>query len=149
MLDALRQLPELLEARATKRAPTGWLDAARIAADIVPAGWWRQLVFPPDRPKETANRAAYVFCVLEQFHQRLRRRDVYASASTRWADPRARLLSGPAWEAARGPALNALQLPTEPDALLTEEAHALDEAWRQVAASLENGGDFSVDGDGR
>ncbi len=149
VLDALRQLPELLEARATKRAPTGWLDAARIAADIVPAGWWRQLVFPPDRPKEAAHRAAYVFCVLEQFHQRLRRRDVYASASTRWADPRARLLSGPAWEAARGPALNALQLPTEPDALLTEEARALDEAWRQVAASLENGGDLSVDADGR
>jgi hypothetical protein len=85
---ALRQLPELLEARATKRAPAGWLDAARIAADVVPTGWWRQLVFPPDRPEETAHRAAYVFCMLEQFHQRLRHRDVYASASTRWADPR-------------------------------------------------------------
>jgi TnpA family transposase len=149
VLDALSRLPELLAARATKRAPTGWLDAARIAADVVPAGWWRQLVFPPDRPEETAHRAAYVFCVLEQFHQRLRRRDVYAAASTRWADPRARLLSGPAWEAARGPALNALQLPTEPDAMLTEEARALDEAWRQAAASLGSGGDLSVDADGR
>lgn len=82
VLDALRELPELLEARATKRAPAGWLDAARIAADVVPVGWWRRLVFPPGRPEGAAHRAAYVFCVLEQLHQRLRRRNVYASGST-------------------------------------------------------------------
>ena len=148
-LDALRQLPELLVARATKRAAAGWLDATRIATDVVPAGWWRQLVFPPDRPEGAAHRAAYVFCVLEQLHQHLRRRDVYASASSRWGDPRAKLLSGPAWEAARGPALNALQLPEEPDALLAEDAQALDETWRQVSASLGDGDEFSIDADGR
>ncbi|MGH9222730.1 MAG: Tn3 family transposase, partial [Acidimicrobiales bacterium] len=148
-LDALRQLPELLEARATKRTPAGWLDAARIASDVVPPGWWRQLVFPPDRPEGTAHRAAYVFCVLEQLHQHLRRRDAYAAASSRWADPRAKLLSGSAWEAARGPALNALQLPDDPDDLLGEDARALDDTWRQVARALGERGQFSVDADGR
>jgi hypothetical protein len=109
-LAALRQLPELLETRATRRVPAGWLDATRIASEIVPAGWWRQLVFPPDRPEGAAHRAAYVFCVLEQLHQRLRRRDVYAAASGRWGDPRAKLLSGPAWGG--GPRPGAQRPPT-------------------------------------
>ena len=29
--------------------PTGFLDARRVAVDLVPAGWWRQLVFAPGR----------------------------------------------------------------------------------------------------
>jgi len=75
VLDALRQLPALLDARATRRVPAGYLDATAVAADVVPAGWWQQLVFPVDRPEGTVDRAAYAFCVLEAFHQRLRRRD--------------------------------------------------------------------------
>ncbi|MGH3983639.1 MAG: Tn3 family transposase, partial [Pseudonocardiaceae bacterium] len=59
----------------------------------------------PGRPEATVDRAGYVFCLLEQFHQRLRRRDIFALASTRWADPRAQLLAGPAWETARGSVL--------------------------------------------
>jgi hypothetical protein len=95
------------------------------------------------------HRAAYVFCVLEQFHQRLRRRDIFAVASTRWADPRASLLSGPAWEAARGPALNALGLPAEPGDLLAAHARSLDEAWRHTAARLGSAGEVTVDDEGR
>ncbi len=90
-LYAINDLAELLTARPTKQVPTGFLDARRVAVDLVPAGWWRQLVFAPGRPEATVDRNAYVFCVLEQFHQRLRRRDVFATASTRWADPRAGL----------------------------------------------------------
>jgi hypothetical protein len=115
----------------------------------VPAGWWRHLVFSPERPEGTVQRAAYVFCVLEQFHQRLRRRDIFATASTRWADPRAKLLSGAAWEAARAPILNSLQLPVEADALLDDHARRLDEVWRQVAGRLGADGGFSIDADGR
>ena len=54
-----------------------------------------------------------------------------------------------AWEAARGPALNALQLHEDPDVLLGEDARTLDETWRQVSAALGERGDFSVDDDGR
>jgi len=149
VLDALRALPDLLDARATKRAPTGYLDASRVAVDVVPAGWWQQLVFSADRPEGTVDRAGYVFCVLEQLHQRLRRRDIFAVASSRWADPRAKLLTGAAWEAARGPVLNALQLPTQPDELLADHDRDLDEAWRAVASSLDNGAQVVIDGDGR
>ncbi|MGH9011390.1 MAG: Tn3 family transposase [Acidimicrobiia bacterium] len=137
VLDALKALPGLLEARATKRVPPGWLDAAEVAVDVVPSGWWRQLVFPPGRPAGTLDKAAYVFCVLEQFHRHLINRDIYAEASSRWADPRAKLLAGAAWEAAHGPVLNALSLPEEPGGLLAGAADDLDSAWRQMAAQLD------------
>ena len=124
-----------------------------------PARWrwtWRRragggsLVFSADRPEGTVHRAAYVFCVLEQFHLRLRRRDIFATASTRWADPRAKLLSGPAWETARAPVLNALQLPVDPDAARWRiTARDLDDAWRQVAGRLDANAEVSIDAEGR
>jgi len=149
VLGALQKIPGLLDARASKRVPAGYLDASLVELDVVPPGWWRQLVFPPGRPEGTVHRAAYVFCVLEQFHQRLRRRDIFATASSRWADPRARLLSGPAWEAAKGPALNALQLPAKPDELLADHTRDLDDAWRHVADELGVTGAVTVDAEGR
>ncbi|GAA2672874.1 hypothetical protein [Actinoplanes palleronii] len=52
--------------------------------------------------------------MLEQFYQRLKRHDIFAGVAGRWGDPRARLLDGDAWQQAKVPALNALQLPEEP-----------------------------------
>jgi hypothetical protein len=150
VLDALRELPDLMDARATRRVPAGYLDEQLVALDVVPAGWWERLVMAPERPAGTVDRAAYVFCVLEQFHQRLRGRDIFATASSRWTDPASHLLSGPAWEAARGPVLNALGLPSDPGELLASLARDLDEAWRHVAGELDAaGGAVSIDGEGR
>lgn len=85
--------------------------------EVVPPGW-RRLVRPPDCPAGTADKAAYVFCVLEQFHPHLHRRDVFATPSAAGPTPPAKLLVGPAWDAAKPSALNALQLPEEPGLLL-------------------------------
>lgn len=149
VLEAMQALPELLAAKATKRVPAGFLDARQVAVDLVPAGWWRPLVFRPDRPEGTVDRAGYVFCVLEQFHRHLKRRDIYAAASTRWADPRAQLLTGPAWDAARGPVLNDLQLPVDPSELLAGRAGDLNEAWRHLAEVLDSEDGVRIDDEGR
>jgi TnpA family transposase len=149
VLTAMKDLPGLLEARATTAIPAGYLDARRVAEDVVPAGWWRRLVYSTGRPEGTVDRAAYVFCVLEQFHRHLLRRDIYATPSARWGDPRAQLLTGPAWEAARAPALNALGVPEDPSELLAEHADRLDGAWRQLADGLIAGSEVQVDADGR
>lgn len=145
VLSAMRALPALLDLRATAKVPAGYLDERRVAAGVVPAGWWLRLVFPPARPAGTVDRAAYVFCVLEQFHRHLVRRDIYALPSVRWNDPRAQLLQGAAWTTARGPALNALGLPDDPEELLGEQAAQLDSAWRQLA----DRGEVEVDAEGR
>ena len=116
---------------------------------IVPAGWWQRLVFPVDRPHGTVDRDAYVFCVLELFHNGLRRRDIFAVVSDRWADPGARLLSGDRWEHAKGPALNALQLDEQPDSVLNAHSDLLHGAWHSTAAAITEDGHTTVDVDGR
>ena len=63
----------LLDARPNVRVPRGYLDERDLNVQIVPAGWWQRLVFPADRPDGTVDRDAYVFCVLELFHNGLRR----------------------------------------------------------------------------
>ncbi len=149
VLAALQQLPDLITARPTKRVPTGYIDARNVALDVVPPGWWQRLVFAPGRPDGTVDRAAYVFCVLEQFHQHLRNRDIHAAASSRWADPRAKLLTGQAWETARGPVLNALGLNDNPGERLTEASGGLDATWHHVASTLDDETDAIIDVDGR
>lgn len=148
LLEALRALPVLMHAWPTVAVPVGHLDAQKVAVDLVPRAW-RRIVFPPGRPEGTVHGAGYVFCILEQFHQRLVHRDIFAPASSRWADPRAQLLSGPAWEAAKGPVLNALQLPEDPADLLAVPAAFLDAALRDVAGRLDADAQAYVDADGR
>lgn len=56
---------------------------------------------------------AYVFCALESFHRLLRRREVFTKNSSKWGDPRAKLLDGEAWEQVRPTVLASLNLPAE------------------------------------
>ena len=147
VLYALTSLPDLLDADATRRVPAGCLDARKVAIEVITPGW-RDLVLRKDRPAETVDKVAYVFCVLDQFHQRLRRRDIFAAASSRWADPRALLLSGAAWQARRADLLDSLQLPDDPADLLIAYAAELDGMWKHMARRVE-AGDVTVDGEGR
>jgi Tn3 transposase DDE domain len=95
------------------------------------------------------DRNAYVFCVLTQFHRLLRRREIYAPASSRFRDPRALLLSGEAWASTKQPVLTALGLPDDPEELLAGHARVLDDAYRQVADGLDSSTQASVDEHGK
>jgi hypothetical protein len=65
---------------------------------VVP-GPWRRLVFGhPEHEGGAVSRQAYAFCVLEQFWRHLKRREIWAGASTRWLSPQAQL-----WTAGHGP----------------------------------------------
>jgi len=93
-----------------------------------------------DLPAGTVDRDAYVLCVLEQLHRKLRTRDIFARPSVRWADPRAQLLGGNEWQAVRGDVLAGLGLDQPVEAHLAEAAAALDAAWQQLARRLEEAG---------
>ncbi len=149
VLAAMQALPDLLERKPTRRIPAGYLDAALLDVALVPQGWWHHLVFPTSRPAGTVDRSAYVFCVLEQFHRGLKKRDLFALDSDRWADPRARLLDGPRWDQAKPAALAALQLPEDPDELLAGHAEQLDAAWRATASGMVANPELTVDEQGR
>jgi hypothetical protein len=89
---------------------------------------WRRAVYAnPDLPEGSVDRDASGMCVLEQLMRALHRRDIFASPSHRWSDPRARLLDGQQWQAVREDVLNGLGLETSIEhtslvALLTSEA---------------------------
>jgi hypothetical protein len=141
-----RFLPALLAALRLEAAPGGTavLDAwealrtpegrRSVHADEVPlalaTGAWPARVVGPGG---VLNRSAYTFLVLERLREALRRRDVYAPVSQRWADPRARLLDGTEWEAARSEVATSLGHDLDPHREIAELAENLDGAYRAVA----------------
>ncbi len=94
---------------------------------------WRRLVLAPPR---VVDRRFYTFCVLERLQDALRRRDVFTTPSERWGDPRAKLLQGAAWEAARTDVCRTLGRSADGGHELATLAHHLDEAYRQAMEGL-------------
>ena len=80
----------------------------------------------PDLPQGAVDRDAYVVCVLEQLHRALNNRDVFASPSHRWSNPRARLLDGPDWDAVEEDVLAGLCLDMPVEEHLAELVRGLD-----------------------
>jgi TnpA family transposase len=107
---------------------------------------WRPVVFANRRlPAGSADRDAYVLCLLDQLRTALRRRDVFAHPSLRWSDPRARLLDGADWLAVRDEVLAGLGLAEPVEAHLAQYAATLDAAWRLLVQRIEEAGpDASV-----
>ncbi|MFQ6228136.1 hypothetical protein [Nocardia sp. NPDC002869] len=125
VLKAVREPADLFAPQRGRGLSVRWLDARRVDHDLVSGGWSR-LVYPDGRPEETVDRASYTLCLLEQFHRHLEHRNIFAEHSSKWRDPRTRLLSGMAWEEARERGMNALGLPEYPRQLLADLAEDLD-----------------------
>ncbi|MFO7642718.1 MAG: Tn3 family transposase [Candidatus Competibacteraceae bacterium] len=143
-----RYLPALLEHLRFGASPAGapvvaaldWLrvNASRAkpandAPRAVIAKAWQHHVLDE---KDQVNLRAYTFCVLDELRAALRRRDVFATPSWRYADPRVGLLSGAEWEAARPIICRTLGLPADPQPILATLAEELDQTYREVAARL-------------
>ena len=98
-----------------------------------------------DRDDDTVNRAAYACCVLDALRTRLRRRDIYAPASTRWGDPRAELLTAPVWEKQRDTLCDELALNPDATTVVDQLAASLDQAWRRTADGLPGNPDLRIE----
>jgi TnpA family transposase len=147
VLGAMRMLPDVLAYRS--RLPAPLIPRGMIEAQVV-NGTWKRLVFGhPAREGGAVNRHAYTFCVLEQFYRHLKRREVYADASTRWRNPQAQLLEGDRWAQVRPDVLTALGLPENPDALLADHTQTLDAAYREVGGRLAVNTEVRIDEDGK
>lgn len=143
VLRALKALPQLWGGGRNK-VGVGEIDQELLI------GSWRKLVLAgPDLEPGTVDWRAYTFCVLEQFHRCLKRRDIFAANSSKWGDPRAKLLAGDAWKSAMPMVLASLGLPEDPAAHLAERAQLLDATYRDVASRLEANAAVSFDTDGR
>lgn len=59
---------------------------------------WKRLVVNKEKH---ITRRGYTLCFLSNLQDSLRRRDVYVIGSSRWGDPRKKLLQGADWQANR------------------------------------------------
>lgn len=143
-----RYLPTLLRHLRFGASPAGAPVAA--ALDWLRANAHRTKP-PDDAPRDVVSKAwkphvfggngrmnlrAYTFCVLDELRSALRRRDVFATPGWRYADPRAGLLAGAEWEAARPIICRTLGLASEPAPVLAALSDELDRTYRAVAARL-------------
>ena len=143
-----RYLPALLKHLRFGASPAGApvvaaLDWLRVNANrtqpandapraVISKAWQRHAL----GEKDQVNLRAYTFCVLDELRSALRRRDVFATPSWRYADPRAGLLAGAEWEAARPIICRTLGLPSDPQPILAALSEELDRTYRYVAARL-------------
>jgi TnpA family transposase len=148
VLTAMKALPAALAHRPRNHSAS--LLPVRLIDPGVVTGVWRRLVFgQPARKDGLADRNAYVFCVLEQFHRRLKRREIFAPGSSRWRDPNAQLLEGTKWEAVKHSVLTDLGLPEDPASLLSELGDLLDQTYWVVRAGLAANTAVSIDDAGK
>jgi Tn3 transposase DDE domain/Domain of unknown function (DUF4158) len=117
----------------TERPRTTTLPEADVPLDVISPAWEPHV---RDRATGTVNRAGYACAVLDALRTRLRRRDIYAPASTRWGDPRAELLAPDVWEDQRHTLCDELALDTNPTTVLAQLTTTLDAAWQITAAGL-------------
>ncbi|WSQ82565.1 Tn3 family transposase (plasmid) [Streptomyces sp. NBC_01213] len=136
VLAGVKRLPAL----ARRRVKDKPLLPREVNDKLVPAAWRKVVYANAELPPGAVDRDAYVVCVLEQLYRALQRRDVFASPSHRWSDPRARLLDGTEWEAVREDVLAGLSLDMPVEEHLAALVTALDAAWKQMAERLETAG---------
>lgn len=123
MVDAL----DWLRANAHRAKPSG-----KAPQEVISKAWEPHVVEAGDR----VNLRAHTFCVLDGLRCALRRRDVFATPGWRYADPRAGLLAGAEWEAARPIICRTLGLTAEPAPVLAALSDELDRTYRAVAVRL-------------
>ncbi len=123
-------------------ARTGGARLPSAPLGFVPSGWKRQV----KAADGSVDSLGYRLCLLDSMRVGIRRRDLFASPSLRYADPRIGLLAGPAWEAARPSICRTLGLSTDAPAEVARLAVRLEAAYRDTAANLPENAAVQVDG---
>ncbi len=141
VLKALKSLPDLMGRKK--------VGPAEIDTGLLTGSWRRLVLSAPHLEPGTVDWKAYAFCVLEQVHRMLRSKQVFAKNSSKWGDPRAKLLDGEAWEQAKPTVLASLNLPAEAGQHLAARAALLDGTYREVAARVPANSQIVFDDDGR
>ncbi|AQW50738.1 Tn3 family transposase [Streptomyces violaceusniger] len=141
VLAALKSLPDLMGRKK--------VGPAEIDTGLLTGSWRRLVSSAPHLEPGTVDWKAYAFCVLEQVHRMLRSKQVFAKNSSKWGDPRAKLLDGEAWEQAKPTVLASLNLPAEAGEHLAARAELLDGTYREVAARVPANSQIVFDDDGR
>lgn len=105
---------------------------------------WERHVFSGGDRRVTDNRA-FVFAILEAMRKALKRRDIFARPSLRFADPTRGLLDDKSWRASRHTILRALGRSEDARFEITQLGRQLDRAYHRVVDNLPRNADLRFD----
>lgn len=116
---------------AVQHLGKGDSSGSKLPVEFVPAGWQTRVVVDG-----VVDPKAWTLCLVDRMRAGLRRRDLFATPSLRYADPRLGLLDGMAWEAARPAVCRSLGVSASGPEEVARMAARLDAAYRSTAARL-------------
>jgi TnpA family transposase len=102
--------------------------------DVIKKSWQHHVI----QEDGMLNHRAYTFCVLDELHVALKKRDIFVKSGWRYADPRSGLLAGEKWEMTKPTICRTLGFSVDPQPVLTALATELDQTYHAVAARLPN-----------
>ncbi len=95
-------------------------------------GAWKRWVIEDNK----VDLKAYTVCVVNMVNSALKRRDIYASPSERWGDPRLKLLRGAKWLAMKPNICRSLNLSDDPQVETEALTKELDDNYRAFIGGL-------------
>lgn len=123
--------PLLAAVQHLRQAGSRPLSGRKLPIEFVPQSWRPRVV-----RDGVVDPKVWTLCLVERMRAALRRRDLFAAPSLRYADPRAGLLDGAAWEAARPAVCRAVGISASGPEEVARMATRLDAVYRATAARL-------------
>jgi TnpA family transposase len=131
-LDAMPAGQSVLKALQHLRdVETGGARGKAWPMEFVPKSWEGRVT-----RNGVVDRRAWTLCLVDRLRGALRRRDVFAAPSLRFADPRIGLLDGATWEGARPTVCRTLGKSQSADEEIGRLTKRLDQAFQSVASNL-------------
>ncbi len=135
--------PVLKALHHLRKVEDGGVAGEAWPTEFVPKSWTHRVT-----RNGLVDRRAWTLCLIDRLRGALRRRDVFAVPSLRFADPRIGLLDGAAWEAARPTVCRTLGKSQSAGEEIGQLTGRLDQAFRTVAGNLPKNASVRIEQDG-
>ena len=123
--------PVLKALQHLQRMEDGKARGLKTPTDFVPKSWLRRVI-----KNDLIDQRAWTLCLVDRLRGAIRRRDIFAAPSLRFADPRIGMLDGAAWEAARPTICRTLGRTQNAAEEIGNLSEQLDQAYRSVTDNL-------------
>ncbi|HEY5305717.1 MAG TPA: Tn3 family transposase [Pseudolabrys sp.] len=132
--------PVLKALQHLKKMEDGKARGLKMPTDFVPKSWLRRVI-----KNDVVDRRAWTLCLVDRLRGAIRRRDIFAAPSLRFADPRIGMLDGAAWEAARPTICRTLGRTQNVAEEINGLSEQLGQAYRLVAGNLPDNASLRIE----
>jgi TnpA family transposase len=135
--------PVLKALQHLQKMENGKAHGLKMPLEFVPKSWLRRVI-----KNDVVDRRAWTLCLVDRLRGAIRRRDIFAAPSLRFADPRIGMLEGAAWEVARPTVCRTLGRTHNVAEEINTLSERLDQAYRSVAGNLPKNASLRIEQNG-